>query len=1292
MVCAAPGLAREVTLGGLYRDGELVEPFTMEVPDSSESLGAARAQAGTPAAVHPGAGRMGAPELSAETQRRNGALAAAAQQGDQLREEMRTLASQGEAAALASDQMRELWKGFMAAAREVRRELRRVDDEVIARGLPEEVLARSREALDTHKRGVAEVRRAFNDVRRGEPGAVERAVEVLNRLQFRYDPPLLSAAPSFATDRREAPRIDVSEAYPEPTRPEPTPGSEAAPEASTHGGELAETLAADPPTPADLAATIDVQLTAAITAKAAELGNSPVRIYEFVRNGVEFQAYLGSRKGSAETLTQLAGNDTDQASLLLALLRAAGIPSRYVRGTLEITPEQAKAWLRVDDAATAASILTTAGLDGVAVVSGPNVVAVRFTHVWVEAYVPYANYRGVPNGTQEKLWVPLDPSLKQSEIEPGQDVLTPLGFDIDAYLADYISTFHAPSPIEKLVSDVQAYLDASAPGTTVADVERTSSIAARSLGILPMSLPARQLAVASRFAALEAAKRYKVRFRLYNGATTFIDYTADLPAMITKRVTIEYVGATPADQTTIDSFGTIYNTPPNLVNVKPILKLDGTAVATSANAIGMGRTHSSDMHFTQPTGASNVQPLVQNQIIAGNGQAIAFDTFLDVRDAFFTGGGFTVDNTLESVLHSTAVDYLDRVDRGQERAERLMQMVTIQDVSEAIVENSIAVSLSFGTPVSFEWTGLTVDADRRIIGPFHVGGNDAKSRPYMILTGMDGSIMENRVFEDLFDQEAVSTIKILELASDAGIPICTIDSSIAADCPGITQPTSILSAINTALAAGHVVTIPRAPITVGQWSGTGYIDMQSSGAAGYIISGGISSGGRMAAGGATVDSWGDYLPFACQETRDAEILSPEEDAPDQSAVFCANGSPVEFTVDLTVFCDYFFFPDGERTFRRVYRTHRSARDIGPGDYEFRVPLDSGGFVARKIALVGVEIKRVLSNQVGGAECNAVPDHKGRSLLLMGTSGGNAADLIIEADVKPRQYGQFARVGVQRAGRHLLGEAPVGAALTPLAFDTQGQRLTDRVISGCDVDSSGTLDPSEVAAESPFFVRAETPSAYGSNVASLEGLGGIGSVGGPFAAAFARGVSAPGSVVMRQAILHSKDPSLTHPVGAVWPAGTSCVANVDVETFNDGTVVSDAVEEDAEIVEAVALATSANISAILSCVASGTGPIVTCGPFAWTIKDPFGAFIDPDLFLGFGGVTARGLVDVKVNKATNAVTEVHYFGKLEDLYDFDAFSILPYASTAAAVQMGYPTLGPGGRVTRKEVIIDRKLLL
>ena len=93
--------------------------------------------------------------------------------------------------------------------------------------------------------------------------------------------------------------------------------------------------AADPPpSPDDLAGTDDAPLSPVILAQAAELAFDPARIYDFVRNEITTEWYGGSMKTAEGTLRQRAGSDTDQAHLLIALLRAAQIHSRYVQGVL----------------------------------------------------------------------------------------------------------------------------------------------------------------------------------------------------------------------------------------------------------------------------------------------------------------------------------------------------------------------------------------------------------------------------------------------------------------------------------------------------------------------------------------------------------------------------------------------------------------------------------------------------------------------------------------------------------------------------------------------------------------------------------------------------------------------------------------------------------------------------------------------------------------------------------------------------------------------------------------------
>src|ERR1035438_4407139 len=86
--------------------------------------------------------------------------------------------------------------------------------------------------------------------------------------------------------------------------------------------------------------------------------------------------------------------------------------------------------------------------------------------------------------------------------------------------------------------------------------------------------------------------------------------------------------------------------------------------------------------------------------------ALGFDTFLDLSDSLLFGSSAS-SNFFKGMLYTASMDYLNSVDRGQETAEGLIRVVTVQDVSEAIVESSVSVAYSFGGgPQTFGWKGF----------------------------------------------------------------------------------------------------------------------------------------------------------------------------------------------------------------------------------------------------------------------------------------------------------------------------------------------------------------------------------------------------------------------------------------------------------------------------------------------------------------------------------------------------------------------------------------------------------
>ena len=64
-----------------------------------------------------------------------------------------------------------------------------------------------------------------------------------------------------------------------------------------------------------------------------DLVSTAKNIYHFVRDEIKYEDYSNTKKGAFRTLQERAGNCCDQAHLLVALLRTAGIPTYYAHGT-----------------------------------------------------------------------------------------------------------------------------------------------------------------------------------------------------------------------------------------------------------------------------------------------------------------------------------------------------------------------------------------------------------------------------------------------------------------------------------------------------------------------------------------------------------------------------------------------------------------------------------------------------------------------------------------------------------------------------------------------------------------------------------------------------------------------------------------------------------------------------------------------------------------------------------------------------------------------------------------------
>ncbi|MHC4739163.1 MAG: transglutaminase-like domain-containing protein [Planctomycetota bacterium] len=390
----------------------------------------------------------------------------------------------------------------------------------------------------------------------------------------------------------------------------------------------------------------------AIVAKATELNNNPVEIFEYVRNELVYEPYFGSVKGAKRTLQEEAGNDIDLGSLMMALLRASGIPCRYVYGTIELSAQEASDWTGVSDPGQVVELFQASGIPLEVDYAGGEAETIRIDHVWVKAYVDNFPYRGSVkengyDGTSDgDAWLDLDPSFKQHTFTGDRGIENTTGIDIDpdtlltnslvdATVMEDGSENYVFGIDEDLIGEqllllaepVRNYL--AARGLTTETVFRQRQVSEERYGMLPVTDQYKIHARGCNFSTLPDELRYQLTVTLKNpdGIQAF-SVTKTVSELAGKKLTLLYEPANDnyheglTDPNIIDDPNTF---PVYLMLLKPDLRLDGKSILDGQVAdanVGMGRQQDLEMTFTAPDGTTEK---IIHQVTAGGVHSLVLD-------------------------------------------------------------------------------------------------------------------------------------------------------------------------------------------------------------------------------------------------------------------------------------------------------------------------------------------------------------------------------------------------------------------------------------------------------------------------------------------------------------------------------------------------------------------------------------------------------------------------------------------------------------------------------------------
>jgi len=658
--------------------------------------------------------------------------------------------------------------------------------------------------------------------------------------------------------------------------------------------------------PAYLATTTEVVLTDAIKAKALELGHDPVKIYQWVRNNVEWLPTFGSAQDADVTLGSRRGNSFDIASLTVALLRASGIPARYVHGAIEVPEDKFRNWAGgFNSISAAADYASSGGIPIAGVVSGGKITKVQMEHVWVEAAIDFRPSRGAINKAADT-WVQLDPSYKQYEFLQGLDVVAISGLDPTALAQSFASSGTVneaegwvqnlnPTILQNAQTQAQtaleSYIKNNMTNPTVGDVIGGKKIIAQTASVLPAALPYRSLILGARYGKIPAALQntYALGFGIDVLGDVNVAASFPLARVNNHKLTLSFRPSTAADEQALASLlpeGPITDPsqlpssiPSYLISVTPEIALEGQVVAQGTPmrlgedlqlVFQVSLVNSSPLVKTYEVPAGSYLSLSANQgsvslpgLRALRAELIRTKTKLESNDPALIGS-LSREDVLGDMLHVGTLEYWSQY-------IEFARIISLADGTRHNLASGFGslgyepnVDYFFGFPRAIKTGGVAVNIWVADVNASSNGDTD-KRRSFQLRVGMLSSALEHAIPEQMFSVttypvegvtvEGVSAVKALQIAASQGQRVYHITSANQAQVlPNLHLDGLAMQEIVSALAAGKEVIAHTDRVTVTGWTGEGYIMFDPvTGAGAYKITGGANGG---------TTSWCDVVVIA----------------------------------------------------------------------------------------------------------------------------------------------------------------------------------------------------------------------------------------------------------------------------------------------------------------------------------------------------------------------------------------------------------------------------------------------
>jgi len=541
-------------------------------------------------------------------------------------------------------------------------------------------------------------------------------------------------------------------------------------------------------------------------------------IYEYVHNEIEFTPLWASSKGAMGALLDKSGNDFDQASLMIALLRESGYTASFVYGNLRLDGPTLINWLGVsDNADVVARLFSASGRDttrSVAFFQPPgNTIAVAdMERVWVRVDIDGTDYV-------------FDPALKTHTVTPAIALKTAMGYSQASFLSGALSgatigtdsiqninQTNLEASLTGYADNLAAEIRTSYPAATLEDIVGGRTIDPLTSFPRVTSFPTEQTIYEVWTVDIPAAYRNTIQIQLPG-----IDETFNSDSLSGKRLTVFYESN------------------------QPVLRLDGVTIATGTTVT-----------------AGSTQPM---QLNAEHGYA---STFADSGGPvnIKAGGSFLILNGW-SELGSGRVEHHERRERANQHAGGTLLSEPVLGEALAVFATSwiaqtnqtcrMAARISDTHCFQHHRLGVTgqnsspyIDSPDGIISTVSNADDLGQARAVFFNYAGHSSAFEAGVIEQIQPDRAVSTVELIGIASDQSSRIFdATTANFATIQPQLVNYTAAsLARVQSFLDAGARVILPEdGGLIVDQYTGVGFLGLnQSTALLSFTISGGLSGG------------------------------------------------------------------------------------------------------------------------------------------------------------------------------------------------------------------------------------------------------------------------------------------------------------------------------------------------------------------------------------------------------------------------------------------------------------------